>query len=158
MFFDTLYMPAPIGLYYKMVWCSSIFMLYIVLCHYFYFSTKFHYELLWNIFLQFVTTICCYFLWFPWTVLRNEIAWRAADRADASGSPLCSRKIPPYHAHMLISLPIIKAYNAVFGLFLRPRLSACLRCYCWLLFACLGFYRVLGCNVPLYARVARLGE
>ena len=61
MFFDTLYMPAPIGLYYKMVWCSSIFMLYIVLCYYLSFTTKFHYELLRNTFLQFVTTICYYF-------------------------------------------------------------------------------------------------
>ena len=61
MFFDTLYMPAPIGLYYKMVWCSSIFMLYIVLCYYLSFTAKFHYELLRNTFLQFVTTICYYF-------------------------------------------------------------------------------------------------
>ena len=38
--------PAPIGLYYKMLWYSSIFMPYIVLCHYLSFSTKFHYELL----------------------------------------------------------------------------------------------------------------
>ena len=46
MFFDTLYMPAPIGLYYKMLLYSSIFMLYIVLCYYLSFTTKFHYELL----------------------------------------------------------------------------------------------------------------
>ena len=65
MFFDTLYMPAPIELYYKMLWHSSIFMLYIVFCHYLSFTAKFHYELLRNTFSQFVTTICYYFLWFP---------------------------------------------------------------------------------------------
>lgn len=36
-------------------------MLYIVLCHYLSFTTKFHYELLRNTFSQFVTTICYYF-------------------------------------------------------------------------------------------------
>nr|DAQ99103.1 MAG TPA: hypothetical protein [Caudoviricetes sp.] len=41
---------------------------------------------------------------------------------------------------------------------MRPRLLACLRCYCQLLFACLGFCRVLGCSVPLYARVAHPEE
>lgn len=61
MFFDTLYMPAPLGLYYKILLFSPIFMLYIVLCYYLSFTTKFHYELLRNTFLQFVTTICYYF-------------------------------------------------------------------------------------------------
>lgn len=44
-----------------MLWYSSIFMLYIVLCHYLSFTTKFHYELLRNTSSQFVTTICYYF-------------------------------------------------------------------------------------------------